>query len=118
MPAEVKAKHLKTGEVMLGGSMAGMRFAAGTIPRHVEVHICNRATGKVVTRAMPSITLVAQSGGRPEQVPVMVMQGIESGVSDLHYGNNVPMRRGVTYVVVVRTGGERAAFRFRLPRAG
>ncbi|MGI8411607.1 MAG: hypothetical protein ACR2QA_03760 [Solirubrobacteraceae bacterium] len=121
MPADVKAKHLTSGEEMLGGSMAGMSpgVASGSsVPRHLEVHICDRATGKVLTGAMPAITLAPSTGATPEQVPVMLMEGIGAGVNDYHYGNNVMMRRGGTYVVTVRLGSDRSVFKYTMPRTG
>ncbi len=119
MPADVKAKHLTSGEMMLGGSMAGMSPGASSgssTPRHLEVHICDRATGKVLTGAMPVITLAPSPGRSAQPVPVMVMEGIGAGVSDLHYGNNVTMRRGGAYVITVRVGSDHAVFKYAMPR--
>jgi hypothetical protein len=101
-------------EEMLGGSMATMPAAPGTTQHHLEVHICDRVTGKVVAGAMPACTLTPSSGA-PERVPVMVMQGIKAGPWDLHYGNNVPMRAGVNYTVGVRLGTDRVMFHYKLP---
>ncbi len=117
--AQAKSKHIRSGELMVGGSMAGMSSGAmngHTSMRHLEVHICNRASGKVVTGAMPAITVVPQSGGTPEQIPVAVMQGVVSGVGDLHYGNNVALRQGASYRITVRLGAEPAAFKYTVPR--
>jgi hypothetical protein len=118
MPGDVKARHPSSGEVMLGGSMSGMSPSATSGPfttRHLEVRICARASGNVVMKAMPSITLARSPSGRPEQVPVMVMEGARAGAADLHYGNNVPLNPGASYIVTVRLGAERAVFRYRLP---
>jgi hypothetical protein len=116
--AQAKAKHITTGELMLGGSMAmpsgGMRAHMTT--RHVEIHICTRASGKVVTNAMPSISAVPTSGGTAVHVPVMVMQGVTAGSPDLHYGNNVPLRLGTRYRITARLGGEQASFDYAVPR--
>jgi hypothetical protein len=86
--------------------------------RHLEVHICDRASGKVVTTAMPAITVTPSSGGAPEHVPVAVMEGITAGTADLHYGNNVPLRPGTSYRIAVRLGPDRAAFKYTVPRGG
>ena len=115
--AQAKAKHITTGELMLGGSMASTgRIGAQMTRRHVEVHICSRATGQVVADAMPSITAVPTSGGAADHVPVMVMEGVTAGSADLHYGNNVPFHLGTSYRITVRLGGEQVSFSYTVPR--
>jgi hypothetical protein len=116
MPAEVKAEHLTKGEEMLGGSMAELTpTGAGiSVTRHLEVHICFRASGKVVVGQSPSITL-ASAGGAARQVPVMEMQGITAGAADYHYGNNVPLHPGETYAVTVALKGNVARFSYTEP---
>jgi hypothetical protein len=112
-PAQVKAMHPKTGEVMVGGSMGGgMSMGKGT--RHLEVHMHSRANGKVVTNVTPTIMIrdkSAMSGmNMATKVPAMAMQGIGQGVSDLHYGNNVPLKAGHTYVITVTVNRQPATF--------
>ncbi len=119
MPGDPKDKHLASGELMVGGSMAGMFPGASSgrsTLRHLEVHICDRPSGKVLTSAMPAITLSPAPGGTAQQVPVMVMEGIRAGAGDLHYGNNVPMRPGAAYAVSVLLGADRTVFTYTLPR--
>ncbi len=105
-PAQVKAKHPTSGEVMLAGKMvggmAGMEMGGGT-QRHLEVHICTPA-GKVVTGAHPAITV------NGAMVPVAVMQGVDEGAADLHYGNNVNLEAGQKVTVVVTLAGQKAVF--------
>lgn len=116
--AQAKSKHITSGELMIGGSMASMPSGAmngHTTTRHLEVHICDRASGKVVTSAMPTITIDPSSGGTAEQVPVMVMEGVTAGAGDLHYGNNVPLRTGTSYKITVRLGADRAVFKYTVP---
>ncbi len=114
--AEAKAKHIASGELMVAGAMSGGTSSGAMTGhmtmRHLEVHICERPSGKVVTGAMPAITVTSSSGGAPEQVPVVVMEGISAGAGDLHYGNNVALRPGATYAVTVRLGADRAAFKY------
>jgi len=112
--AEVNAKHPKTGEVMLGGSMGvgGMAMPAGN--GHLEVHVASRATGKVLAVAPSSITLTDTSGvAMTEKVGIVEMEGIGEGTADLHYGNNGKLTAGHTYKVVVAVKGETASFTFR-----
>ncbi len=126
--AEVNSKHLSSGEVMLrgqmdmqpggpgggtmsmSGDMSGMNMngasSSGNI-RHLEVHICT-ASGSVVTDANPSIRLRDRTDGAVATVPVAVMQGVTSGSSDLHYGNNISVTLGDSYVVDVALNGTSA----------
>ena len=114
---EVKAKHPKSGEVMVGASMSMGGMSMGKANRHLEVHVASRATGKVVTNASPTITLTDTSamGGMAmsQKVEAMAMQGIGEGVADLHYGNNVKLTAGHVYKVVVTVKGEKANFSFK-----
>jgi hypothetical protein len=104
--AQVKAKHPTSGELMISGKMvdgmAGMAMGTGS-QRHLEVHICTTA-GKVVAGAHPSITV------NGSMVPVAVMEGVDQGASDLHYGNNVELKTGQKVKVVVKLNGKVAVF--------
>jgi len=92
---------------------AGM---GGADVRHLEVHICSRATGKVVQNAQPVITVVDDtSNGMTDHVAVAEMEGIGAGVSDLHYGNNITMPAMHRYTVTVTLNGEQAEFNFTRP---
>lgn len=113
--AQVRRKHPKTGEVMLMGSMGG-GMSMGGARRHLEVHIVTRATHHVVAGAHPTITLIDRTAhtGMAIHVPVAEMQGVNKGAADLHYGNNVRLRAGHTYKVIVVLHGERAVFRVKI----
>jgi len=120
-PGEAKAKHITTGELMVGGTMS-MGTSSGTMSgdmttRHLEIHICRRESGTVVTEARPSITVSPPAGGGNGQIPVAVMEGVTAGVADLHYGNNVALRRGGTYTITVRLGSDSATFQTTVPRS-
>ena len=117
-PAEVKAKHPKTGEVMVGDSMSGMGgMSMGAGNRHLEVHVASRATGKPLATMPSSITLQdtsAMSGmSMSTKVGVVAMEGVGEGMADLHYGNNVKVTAGHMYKVVATVKGEKASFTFR-----
>jgi hypothetical protein len=119
-PSEARAKHITSGELMIGGSMSPGMSPSGmsghTTMRHLEVHICHRASGTVVTGAMPAITVIPAAGGPPRLLPVAVMQGVTAGAGDLHYGNNVALRANAIYTVTVRLGADRVAFKYTAPR--
>lgn len=112
-PAEVKTKHPKSGEVMVGGAMSIGSMKMGKALGHLEVQICSRSTGKVVANAIPSITVEDTAGITAEHVPVAMMTGVGEGMADMHYGNNVSMPAGHTFTVTVALGKERAVFRVR-----
>lgn len=113
--AEAKAKHLKSGEVMLDDSMGGMAMGAGN--RHLEVQVRSRKTSRVLSLRPSSITLTdtsAASGmAMADKLQVMAMEGIGKGMADLHYGNNVKLTAGHAYKVVVIVKGEKATFSFK-----
>ena len=114
-PAQVKAKHPKSGEVMVSGQMGGMHMSMSS-QRHLEIHICARTTGKAVTGAHPSITFVDQKQMgkmKMETVPVAAMYSIKLGPSDYHYGNNVTVTPGHTYGVTVKLDRQAASFKLK-----
>jgi hypothetical protein len=117
--AEVKSKHPTSGEVMAGGSMSGMSMGGdsmGTGNRHLEVQVRSRESGKILN-VVPTIGLhdkTAMSGmAMSVKLPVMAMEGIGAGASDLHYGNNVKLTAGHTYDAVVTVNRETATFSFQ-----
>ncbi len=114
--AQVKAKHPTSGEVMLGGVMSAMGKMAMGSARHLEVHICRRASGAVVTGASPAITITG-ANGMTTRVPVADMEGIGMGRSDYHYGNNVALAAGSRITVTVTLRGERASVRLTVPKS-
>jgi hypothetical protein len=100
---------------MLDGSMSDPMSMGGS-QRHLEVHITTRHTGKIVTGARPTITTMDTSikNAMMIKVPVATMEGVTSGLADLHYGNNVHLVVGHTYAVTVTLGGERAVFHIKI----
>lgn len=111
--AQVKAEHPKNGEVMLSGQMtggmAGMTMSTEGM-RHLEVHICTRA-GAVVTNAHPRIVVTDSTAkSMPMTVPIVKMEGVTQGASDLHYGNNVTLTAGHKVTVTVTLAGQKAIF--------
>lgn len=110
---EAKQQHPKSGEVMVGGSMA-MGGMGGPMPNHhLELHVLLRATGKVVTRARVTIAVFNGKGTLIEHLPIAVMYGVREGVGDTHFGNNVALGSG-HYRVVVSVERTTASFTFAL----
>jgi hypothetical protein len=120
--AEVRAKHITHGEVMLAGRMApgmnmgpGMRMAEQT--RHLEVHICSRTTGQPVQAPQPTITVTDLSNpGKKTLVPIAVMYDTAVGRSDIHFGNNVLVIPGHRVRIDVTEAGERLSFVATVPQ--
>ena len=116
-PAQVKAKHPKSGEVMVSGQMMGMHVSMSS-QRHLEIHICSRSSGKVVTGAHPLITFEDQTAKsmKMTMVPVAAMYGIKQGPSDYHYGNNVTVTAGHSYEDTVKLNGQTARFKTKVAK--
>jgi len=107
--AQVKAKHPKTGEVMLSGTMGSMNMSSSSI-HHLEVHICTSG-GAVVTGAHPTITIDDPTAKTMMMsVPIATMEGIGMGMSDYHYGNNIDVPSGHHITVTVKLNGEQVVF--------
>lgn len=117
MPRQVRANHLKRGEVMLRGSMTPVEMLTGGPIRHLEVQICVRTTRAVVTNAHPRIAVTDTTKRKTVTLPFSVMEGIGKGVADLHYGNNLAMPARHRFIVTVTWRGERAFFHFASPLA-
>lgn len=62
----------------------------------------------MVTSLEPTIMLT--SGSKITMVPVAKMDGVGEGLRDFHFGNNVEMMRGQTYMVEVKEVHQRAVF--------
>jgi hypothetical protein len=114
--AEVKARHITAGEVMLGGAMMSSSMSAmkGETERHLELHVHSRKTGAVVKNLMPQIALTDTAAmGMAAKLDVVSMEGITAGAADFHYGNNVSLKLGDDYTVTAVVNGEKASFMFK-----
>ena len=136
-PAQVASQHPVSGEMMLAGHMVdvpGMPMGGapsmhrppagiarpGPGPgsyRHIEVHICDRASGMAILQASPHLSLIDRSRHDIAQsIPIAMMQGVHSGIGDIHYGNNAHMDTGHRYMLDVTMMGEHAQFEFNAGR--
>ena len=85
---------------VLSGTEAAVSGPGAT---HLELHICNRATGAVVSGLHPDVTLRnASIGAAPVGLPVAVLQDAGQGVNGIAYGNNVRLQEEQTYTIGVR----------------
>jgi hypothetical protein len=121
-PSEATSKRPTSGEVMLSGQMVGssgsMSTGSGSTMRHVEVHICAKATGKAVISAMPRMDLRDLSAGSmTSSLQVGEMQGLDRNPADTHYGNNVTVVPGHRYQVSTTMNGQTGMFKFAASQA-
>jgi hypothetical protein len=118
LPSEVKARHIKTGEVMLGGemSMTG-NPPAGSRVYHLEVHTCNKATGAVAQKLKPAIVVDGSSASVMDTtLPAAIMVGIGAPMTDYHYGNDIVLNPGTRVTVKVTVKGQLAVFHATVPK--
>jgi hypothetical protein len=71
--------------------------------RHVEVSICDLATGSTVSGADVTM-MVAANGAAAQAMPVAEMRGLDEPATQTHYGNNVPMAPGTSMVAFTVNG--------------
>ncbi|HLJ66411.1 MAG TPA: hypothetical protein VKX16_03520 [Chloroflexota bacterium] len=116
--------HPKHGEVMLHGQVATCSFSgnmgmsgsskgARGCNHHIELHVYNRKSGKVVTTAVVTMVMVDSRRHTRITVPIMAMMGAGLGMKDYHYGNNVYAGAG-TYTVRVAVDKTATTFTIQL----
>ena len=116
LPSEVRARKIKTGQVMLGGEMMMMEQApAGTRIYNLEVHICTKS-GAVVTSLKPTIVVTDPKAKAPTRLPVSMMAAVAEGLRDYHYGNDIALTPGTRVTVTVTVKGQRAVFHATVPK--
>src|SRR5439155_7214996 len=91
------------------GGMAAPEFARGT--HHLEVHLLDRLTWRVVETSALSIAIENTITGLRQPIPTTRMMDPGIGAADLHYGGNVFMPDG-RYRVDVQVVGQEASFDF------
>ena len=112
--SEVKARHIKKGEIMLGGDMTMVDRTPGTKVFHLEIHICT-PSGAVVTGLKPVIT-VQPAGAKASALPSAIMVGIGEPISDYHYGNDLALKPGAAVSVKVAVKGQTAVLHVTAPK--
>lgn len=80
----------------------------------LEVQICSRKTGELITNAKPTITL-SDSIVMRTHVQAAMMRGVEADANDVHYGNNVMMPMGQKLTVKITLDGETASLTVQMP---
>jgi hypothetical protein len=104
--AEVAAKHISEGMLIVGG-LPPLAVSATPAPNHhLIVHVFDRTSGMAVTDAKVQMSFrpVGADGhptGPHTEVPVVTMQAIGAGAASTHYGNNVVIPAGAYMVSVI-----------------
>jgi hypothetical protein len=100
--AEIEARHPTEGECIIRGTGR----AVGPDVRHVEAHVYDRTTGLPLDDVTLTITLLNRSTGERMVVEPTLMQDINIGGADIHYGNNVVVRGDSDLSLQVTISGE------------
>jgi hypothetical protein len=130
---QVASTMPESGEVMVGGQMtatgsssggsmsmgSGTTMTSGSAMRHVEIHICSKATGKAVAGAMPTMDIqdMTQSGSMMQSMSVAEMRGLDMNPADTHYGNNVSLIPSHRYLLKTTMNGEPGSIEVTSPTA-
>ncbi len=120
---EVDEKHVKHGMLIMGGAPPVTENAPSHPNYHLVVHVYDRNTHKAVTGATVSMEVEPLNDkglvvpGHSFRVPVVEMRMIGKGPETTHYGNNVNLRPGTSYRVVVKANGHNATFKIKPGKA-
>ena len=96
----VRNEHPTVGELVI----AGAGNPLGPNVRHVEAHIYDRSTGLPLSNVRPSISVLNRSTGKRTSVPPTLMQDVNSGARDVHYGNNIAVAGDSDLSITVTIG--------------
>ncbi|MEY2444597.1 MAG: hypothetical protein QOE00_1177 [Ilumatobacteraceae bacterium] len=100
---ETMSMRPTVGEAILDG---GVGNPTGLGVRHVEAHVYDRATGLPLSNIEPTIRVFNRTTGDHVDVPPTLMQDVVVGSSDIHYGNNVPVRGDSDISLAITVGNE------------
>ncbi|MGC8462035.1 MAG: hypothetical protein ACP5OR_09430 [Candidatus Dormibacteria bacterium] len=101
-------------EYMLSGQMTNVPMG-DMYAFHLEVHIYDKSTGKVVVVPPNEVTIsiTNESNGSTVKIPIAVMYDPMVGVQDIHYGNNVLLAPG-NFTVSVDVSGQSGTFHLQV----
>ena len=101
-------------EYMLSGQMTNIPMG-DMYAFHLEAHIYDRSTGKVVIIPPSEVTISVtnESNGSTMNVPIAVMYDPMVGVQDIHYGNNILLGPG-NFTIHVIVAGQSAVFHLQV----
>jgi hypothetical protein len=99
---EMAAEHPTVGEMVIEGPAEPL----GSDVRHVEAHIYDRTTGKPLSNLSPVIVLLNRTTGAHTDIVPTLMQDVNIGPLDIHYGNNVVVPGGSDLSLSIVVGAE------------
>ncbi len=116
--AEIKAKHIKMGMLVVGGAAPVAMHGPAHPNHHLVVHVYDKDNGTARTGAKVTLTVERLDAkgnveGKPIRVPVVEMQMVGKGPISTHYGNNVYLKPG-TYRIVAHVDGYDATYKIKL----
>jgi hypothetical protein len=100
--AEAAKEHPQEGELIL----AGEGRALGPNVRHVEAHVYDKRTGLPLTSVKPTIVVINQTTGERVDVESTLMQDVNTGAPDVHFGNNVMVAGNSELRLIITVGNE------------
>ena len=100
--AEAAKERPNEGELILAGEGRGL----GPHVRHVEAHVYDKRTGLPLTSVKPTIVIINQTTGDRVDVESTLMQDVNIGAPDVHYGNNVVVAGNSELRLVITVGNE------------
>lgn len=104
--AEYAAEHPTVGELVINGTGRPV----GDDVRHVEAHIYDRKTGLPLTDVTPTLVVLDRGSGKRTVVPPTLMQDVNIGALDIHFGNNVVVPGNTDLRLTVTIGDEEVTF--------
>lgn len=99
---EAEATHPTQGELI----MSGTGRAVGAYVRHIEAHVYDRRTGLPLANLQPTIDVFNRTSGEHIEVEGTLMQDLEIGALDIHYGNNVVVAGNSDLRLTITIGDE------------
>lgn len=103
---EYAQQHPTVGELIIIGTGGPV----GPNVRHVEAHIYDRKTGLPLTNVTPSIVVLDRGSGTRTVVSPTLMQDVNIGTLDIHFGNNVVVAGDTDLRLTVTIGNEEVTF--------
>jgi|CXWL01.1.fsa_nt_gi hypothetical protein len=99
---EAEAEHPLEGELIIDGPSDPI----GGNARHVEAHVYDRSTGLELSDVDVSLVVVNRTTGERLSVAPTLMQDVNIGPLDLHYGNNAQIPGGSNLSLTVTVENE------------
>lgn len=101
-PDEVAHEHPTWGEMTLEGEGG----PTGPGVRHVEAHLYDRATGLPVDDPVPELEVLVHATGERVPIPAVLMQDVNIGAADVHFGDNVALPGDTDLTITVTIADE------------